>query len=125
MAQWHPAQTQCYPRPIRKCLHDPCMLSAQCYKQKPAPDEQMSGLARALLRDMVRDGQRVGIRLAAWVVPTSPEAAPALHLPPGLERHQLLLPVPAVPPPLLLRADHQQPPRLQHQHGIHRPGGLR
>lgn len=85
-----------------------------------SPDEQVEDVPGAVLRDVVRDGKRVDLRLAAWVLRQSSEAACALRLHPRLERHPLLLPIPALPSALLLRPLHQQSHRVQHQLSLHR-----
>lgn len=83
-------------------------------------DEQVQDFARPLLRNMVRNGQRVGVRFTVQLVPPRSQAPRPLHLPAGLECHHLLFPFPVVPPALLLRPAHQHLPRVQHERGVRR-----
>ncbi|KAK8623075.1 hypothetical protein V6N13_117968 [Hibiscus sabdariffa] len=62
--------------------------------------------SRAVLRDMVCDGKRLGVRFSIQILPPSSEPSRALHLIASLECSVLLLPIPIVPTPMLLCATH-------------------
>jgi hypothetical protein len=63
-------------------------------QEQVVSDEQGAGVSGALLRDVVPDGQRVGVRRAPGVVPACAEAVRALRQPAGLEHRRLLAQVP-------------------------------
>lgn len=94
-------------------------------QEQVVSDEQGTGVPGAVLRDVVRDGQRVGVRRAARVVPPRAEAVRALHRPPRMERRRLLAPIPPLPPALLLRPGRRLRARVQHELRVRRPGRLR
>lgn len=82
---------------------------------------EMQDVARADVRDMVRDGERVGVRHAIRIIPPRSQAPRPLHLVPGVEGRHLLVPVHTVRAALLLRAAAQHPPGVQHELGLPQP----
>jgi len=88
-------------------------------------DGQMQKFTGAILCHMVCDGQRLGLWLTFWVIPSSTKTAGVMHDPTCLECYMLLFPFSAVLALVLLCASDEHPPWIQHEHGILCKRGIR